>query len=288
MWALIPIALFTASFLGLAGLACWLSTRMGSFVVPLHGARRLHFEEAPGLHEWMAHLSIAARIPCPHLYVVRSPRPNAFSLGMSPRSSRIMLTSAALEELDEAGLRAMLAHELAHIAHGHTRRATLVAALAAVMRRVGARRGGRARTPGARGAAISHRALARLHRLGSPPERDLVADRTAAGWLGDALGLAALLARLKERSTWGEPVSLSEAGTPFMASRVRGHSLDERIHQLKRMAAEEQARRAKAIILRSLRRGSRYYPRAGATRRRSASTRPPPFARHGLARQAFA
>jgi Zn-dependent protease with chaperone function len=107
----------------------------------------------------------------------------------------IQLTSAALEE---AGLRAMLAHELAHIAHGHTRRATLVAALAVVMKRVGARRGGRARTPGARGAASSYRALARLHRLGTPPERDLVADRTAAGWLGDALGLAALLARLKE------------------------------------------------------------------------------------------
>ncbi|ATB28117.1 M48 family metalloprotease [Melittangium boletus] len=288
MWTLTTLALFTVSFLGLAGLVGWLSTRMDSFVVALHGARRLHFEEAPWLHELMAHLSIAAGIPSPPLYVVRRPRPNAFSCGLGSRSSRIMLTSAALEELDEAELRAMLAHELAHIAHGHTRRATLVAVLAAVLMRVGAKCGGRARTLDARGAAIARRVLTRLHRLGTPPERDLIADRTAAGLLGDALGLAALLARLKERATWGELVSLSEVGTPFTAPSLEGRSLDERIHQLRRMAAEEQARRAKALILRSLRRGPRFYPRVGATRRRSASSRPPPFARHDLARQASA
>jgi Zn-dependent protease with chaperone function len=295
MWALSTIASFTASFLGLAftskglhavtlltalaGLARWLYTRMDSFVVRLHGARRLHFEEAPRLHEQVTHLSIAARIPCPHLYVVQRPQPNAFSIGTGPRASSIILTSAALGELDEAELCAMLAHELAHIAHGHTRRATLVAVLAAMMMRVAALPGWRGRTPGwlpwaaapgrpvgARGAVSSRRVLARLHRLGTPPVRDFVADRAAARLLGDALGLAALLARLKEHATWG---SISDAGTPFTAPAVEGISgafLEERIHRLRRLAAEDQARRAKAILHRPSRRRSRFYPRSRATR----------------------
>lgn len=244
MWALSIIASFAVSF-----------------VLRLQGARQLHFEEAPRLHELVAHLSIAARIPRPHLYVVRRLQPNAFSLGTGFRTASIILTSAALDELDDAELCAMAAHELAHIALGHTRRATLVAALAAVLMRVGAMPGLRGRTLGA---VSSRRMFARLHRLGTPLARDLAADRAAARLLGDALGLAALLARLKECSTWGEPVSIADAGTPFTAPTVEGGSLDERIHRLRRMDAEIQGRRAKALLRRSVRRRSRFYPRSRA------------------------
>jgi len=306
MWPLSAIALFTASLPGmvftsgglravsllaaLAALARWLYTRMGSWVVRRHGARQLYFEEAPWLYELVAHLSIAAGIPCPRLYVVRRQQPNALALGTGARTSSIILTSAALRQLTEAELCALIAHELAHIAHGHTRRATLVAALAAVMMRMGERRG---RSPGrpTQGAAplrrpaarrtVSPRLLARLHRLGTPPERDLAADRAAARILGDALGLAALLARLKECAPWGAPVSLLDAGTPYTAPSgdgTSGTSLDERIHQLERMAAEEQARCAKAVLRRTTRRGSRFYPRAQHRKHRaltSGSRRPP-------------
>lgn len=234
MWTLSAIASFTA------------------FVARLQGAHRLHFEEAPRLHELVAHLSIAARIPRPHLYVARHPHPGALSLGTRSQASIIILTSAALGELDEAELCAMVAHELAHIAHGDTRRATLVAALAGMMRRAGG---------GGRG-ALSRWVLARLHRLGAPPARDFAADRAAAGLLGDALGLAALLVRLKARAAaHGAPGSLCGVGTSFIA-------LDERIHRLERMAAEEQARRAKGLLRRPLPRGSRFHPRAGAPPRR--------------------
>jgi Zn-dependent protease with chaperone function len=282
MWTLSAIALLMAGSLGLAftfaglhvvpviaalaGLARWLYTRADSFVVRLHGARRLHFEEAPRLHELVAHLSIAAGIPCPRLYVVQRPRPNAFALGTSPRASSIVLTSAALDELDEAQLCAMAAHELAHIAHGHTRRATLVAALAAVMMRAAF-----VRRVGARGAASSRRVLLRLHRLGTPPERDFVADRAAAGLLGEARGLTALLSGLNREATWDELASMSDAGTPFTAPTVEGTpgtALNERISQLRRMAAEEQARHAKVIHRRSVHRGSRFYPRPRAPTRR--------------------
>ncbi|MDY7232816.1 M48 family metalloprotease [Hyalangium rubrum] len=248
MWALSTLALFTASLLGLAR---WLYTRIDSFVVRRQGARRLHFEEAPRLHTLVAHLSIAARIPSPRLYVVRRSQPNAFSLGMGPHSARIILTSAALDGLDEAELRAMVAHELAHIARGHTRRATLVATLAVLTR----------------GALRSHEGRVWLHRMGTPPERDFAADRAAARLLGEARGLATLLTRLKERASGSAPFSDAEAGTPFTAPRLEGRSLDARIHRLQRMAAEEEARGTQASLRRSVHRRSRFYPRPGATRR---------------------
>lgn len=252
MWALSTFAVFTSSFLGLAGLAHWLYRRLGSWVVRLHGARRLHFEEAPRLHELVAHLSIAARIPCPPVYVARSPRPNAFCVGLSPGSARLILTSAALEELDETGLCALVAHEIAHIAHGHARRATLVGVLATVARRMGAPR----------------RLLAWLHGLGTPAERDVVADRTAAGLLGDTLGLAALLTRLKERAG---PEALRDMGASFTdltAGEASRAALDVRIHRLRKLAAQEQALRARAVLRRSGPRGSRFRPRVGTPRRR--------------------
>ncbi|WP_158623372.1 M48 family metallopeptidase [Corallococcus sp. CA053C] len=265
MWIPSAIASFTASLLGLmltleglhgvsalmalAGFGRWLYTRMDAFVLRRHGARRLHFEEAPRLHTLLAHLSIAAKVPRPRLYVMRREQPDAFSLGAGPRAAHLVLTSAALDELDEAELCALVAHELAHIAKGHTRRATLVAALVAMT---------------VRGAKCPEWVARMVRRVGTPPERDFVADRAAARLLGDAHDLAALLARLRERG----PSRRSDVGLPFTVPAVEG-ILDERIHRLRSVAAEQHARRAKAILRRSHPRGSRFHPRVEAPRRRT-------------------
>ncbi|RKH36928.1 M48 family metallopeptidase, partial [Corallococcus sicarius] len=264
MWTPFDVASFTASLLGLmltveglhgvsalmvlAGFGRWLYTRMDAFVLRCHGARRLHFEEAPRLHTLLAHLSIAAKVPRPCLYVMQREQPNAFSLGAAPQAAHLILTSAALDELDEAELCALLAHELAHISRGHTRRATLVAALAAMTARVTSRFGWVARA---------------VQRVGTPAERDFVADRVAATILGEANHLAALLTRLKDRATWSGPALLSDVGLPFTAPAADGTSeavLDERIHRLRSVAAEQHARRAKAILRRPHHRGSRFHP----------------------------
>ncbi|RKH20746.1 hypothetical protein D7X74_03150 [Corallococcus sp. CA047B] len=270
MWISSAIASFTAWLLCgmlLAGFGRWLSTRMGPFVLRCHGARRLHFEEAPRLYTLLAHLSIAARLPAPRLYVVRRKQPNAFSLGAGPRAAHLVLTSAALDELDEAELCALVAHELAHIAQGHTRRATLVAALVAMTVRCATRAGWRGGTPG-----LLTRLTRRLRRLGMPPARDFVADRVAAGLLPEAQDLAALLRRLKAHASWSEPDVLTDTGLPFTApagEEDAGSVLDERIHRLQRVAAAQHARRAKPILRRFLRRGSRFHPRVEAPGRRT-------------------
>ncbi|RKH45373.1 M48 family metallopeptidase [Corallococcus llansteffanensis] len=285
MWISSAITSFTASLLGLmltleglhgvsvlmvlAGFGRWLYTRMDAFVLRCHGARRLHFEEAPRLHTLLAHLSIAAKVPRPRLYVMRREQPNAFSLGMGPRDSHLVLTSAALDELDEAELCALIAHELAHIARGHTRRATVVAALVAMT---------------VRGAKCPAWVARGVRRMGTPPEQDFVADRAAARLMGEANDLASLLARLKERATRSGPVLRSDVGLPFTAPAVDGTSetvLDERIHRLRSVAAEQRAGRAKAILRRSHHQGSRFHPRVEAPRRR---TRVQPWRGKRLAR----
>ncbi|MCY1036115.1 M48 family metalloprotease [Corallococcus sp. BB11-1] len=280
MWISFAIAAFTALWLGvmllqdglhgvsvlmvLAGFGRWLYTRMDAFVLRVHGARRLHFEEAPRLYTLLAHLSIAARIPSPRLYVMRREQPNAFCLGAGPRAAHLVLTSAALEELDEAELCALVAHELAHIARGHTRRATLVAALVAMMARCAKRAGWRGGTSG--------RFARFADRMGAPLERDFIADRDAAGLLGEAQDLAALLGRLKAHAPWSGPRALSDAGLGFTVpagDETWERALDERIHRLQRVADEQHTRRAKPILRRSLHRGSRFHPRVEVPGRRT-------------------
>ena len=273
MWTPSDVASFTASLLGLmltveglhgvsvlmvlAGFGRWLYTRMDAFVLRRHGARRLHFEEAPRLHTLLAHLSIAAKVPRPRLYVMRREQPNAFSLGAAPQAAHLVLTSAALDELDEAELCALLAHELAHIARGHTRRATLVAALTAMPPWGATRFGWFVRA---------------VQRAGTAPARDFIADRVAARILGEANHLASLLTRLKDRATWDGAALLRDVGLPFTAPAADGTGeavLDERIHRLRRVAAEQHARRTKAILHRPHHRGSRFHPRVEAPGRRA-------------------
>lgn len=262
-------AVVSFSLVLLAGLVLWLSARADALVLRLHGARRLHFEEAPRRHALLAHLSLAARVACPRLYWVRGARPGAFSLGTRRWNTCIVLTRAALEELDEVQLRAVLAHELAHIAHWHTRRATVVAALAALGFRATSVLGAllaRMHPSFGPGAALHRRARvlvravgARLRRLGKPSERVFLADRTAARLLGDPSGLAAVLHGLKAHVDRAAPTA--GEGPHFMAPAERA-DIDARITALRALAAEEHARREGGLRLRADRRPSRFFPRS--------------------------
>jgi hypothetical protein len=98
----------------------------------------------------------------PTLHIVDDPAPNAFATGLKLEDSHIAVTTGLIERLPRYELRAVLAHEVAHIVNDDIRAVTvavatagLVALLADVLVRMmwfgGGRGGGAATTRGAAG-----------------------------------------------------------------------------------------------------------------------------------------
>lgn len=81
------------------------------------GAREVAAADQPMLHGAMDRLCALSGMPKPRLAVQRAWDPNAFALGRSPKYAVIVVTEPLLELLDQDELEAVLAHELAHLAH---------------------------------------------------------------------------------------------------------------------------------------------------------------------------
>ncbi len=103
-------------------------------ILRLAGSRPLGEREHPELRRTIANLCIGAGLPQPRLFVVDARAPNAFSTGMSPESSSLVVTSGLLELLDRRELEGVLAHELAQIGNHDTRVGTILAAGVAFLR----------------------------------------------------------------------------------------------------------------------------------------------------------
>lgn len=111
---------------GAAALLVAAAPALSSGALRLLRARPLAGRDAPRLRRLAAELSGRARLPRPpELFLVpdESAR-NAFATG-SPRRPCIALSAGLLRGLDERELAGVLAHELAHIAHGDLQIVTL-------------------------------------------------------------------------------------------------------------------------------------------------------------------
>jgi Zn-dependent protease with chaperone function len=84
--------------------------------------------QRPQLQELVARLALVADLPVPRVAVDRSSGANAFSVGLTPKRSAIIVTTELLERLDEGQLKAVIAHEPLHIANRDGAVMTLVSA----------------------------------------------------------------------------------------------------------------------------------------------------------------
>lgn len=104
--------------------------------------------QAPELHALTERLCVTADLPMPRLAIVDSVAPDAFTVGRTPSTATVCVTTALIALLDEEELDAVLAHELTHIITGDVMVMTIgcwFAAIAAFIARI--------RSPGAHIAA---------------------------------------------------------------------------------------------------------------------------------------
>lgn len=155
----------------------------------------------------------------PTLYIVEDPAPNAFATGIKRDDAHIAVTTGLVEQLPRYELRAVLAHELAHVLNDDIRAVTvavatagLVAILANVLARAlwfGGARGGRGRGGGGGGGAaqiivmvvglvaiILAPLAAQLIRFAVSRQREFLADATAADVLRDPQSMVNALRRI--------------------------------------------------------------------------------------------
>ena len=116
------------AFFGLwAGLAIWgvllLINLMGgeSVLLASASAREVSHEDAPQLYNVVEEMRIAAALPAmPKVYIIDTPVPNAFAVGLKPERACVAVTRGLLERLSRDELQGVIAHELGHIANRDT------------------------------------------------------------------------------------------------------------------------------------------------------------------------
>lgn len=106
--------------------AWWFSDRI---VLAMYRAQPLSRAEEPELYDMVAGLAERARLPMPKLYLLPQPAPNAFATGRDPAHAAVAVTQGLLQLMPPDEVRAVIAHELGHVAN----RDTLISAIAASM-----------------------------------------------------------------------------------------------------------------------------------------------------------
>ena len=80
------------------------------------GAKEVTPEIHPQLFNVVEEMKIAAQLPAmPKVYIVDSPSPNAFAIGLKPEKAAVAVTAGLLTRLNRDELQGVMAHEIAHI-----------------------------------------------------------------------------------------------------------------------------------------------------------------------------
>jgi heat shock protein HtpX len=115
-------------------LIVYLQYRLASSIVLwLSGARTLDETQAPEFSRSVENLCIGAGLPKPQIRIVESTATNAFSTGLDPQNSFLVVTRGLLRLLDKSEWEGIIAQELSQIGNYDTRLKTVMAAVVATL-----------------------------------------------------------------------------------------------------------------------------------------------------------
>lgn len=118
-------------FAGLWFLIAWLLNQR--IMDGVTGARPVTRQQEPLLWNTLEVLCISRGEQMPRLAVIETPELNAYASGLSRETGAVTVTRGLLDNLEPAELRAVLAHELAHIRGGDARLGVIAAVFAGIL-----------------------------------------------------------------------------------------------------------------------------------------------------------
>ena len=84
-------------------------------------AREVTHEQAPQLCNIVEEMRLSAALPAmPRVFIIDTPVPNAFAVGLKPERACVAVTAGLLERLSRDELQGVIAHELGHISNRDT------------------------------------------------------------------------------------------------------------------------------------------------------------------------
>jgi len=189
--------------LGLNFFSYWFSDKL---VLKMYNAREVDETSAPQFHRMIAELVQRAGLPMPRVYVIDEAAPNAFATGRNPEHAAVAATTGIMQVLSANELRAVMAHELTHVAHRDILISTISATMAGAISMLanfamlfgGRDSEGRPANPIA-GLAVMLLAplAASLIQLAISRAREFEADRGGAQLSGDPRSLASALQKIQ-------------------------------------------------------------------------------------------
>ena len=156
--------------------------------------------DAPELHAVVERLCVVADLPKPRIVVEDERQPNSWVVSLGRGRARLHVTTALLDRLEPTELEAVIAHELAHVAHRDATVMTVVGGPGAVLVGGGSRMARGGIWPMQFGAlvavAIGH--VSSVGTLALSRYREFAADAGAVALTGNAAALASALMKVSD------------------------------------------------------------------------------------------